>query len=50
MEIAIIILLSVLILLVGVLIVVVLKNKKDEARIVEKLGRFEFNITKSFLK
>ena len=46
MEIAILVLLSILVLLVIILILLVLKNKKDEISIVEKLGRFEFNITK----
>ena len=46
MEIAIIILLSVLILIGIILIIINIKNKKDEVSIVEKLARFEFNINK----
>ena len=46
MDIVVLVSLVVLIILVIVLIILVLKNKKDETRIVEKLARFEFNITK----
>ena len=46
MEIAILIILIVLGLLNVLLIFMTFKNKKDETSIVEKLGRFEFNINK----
>ena len=46
MELAVLILLIVLIVINIVLMGMIIKNKRDDIRIVEKLGRFEFNITK----
>ncbi len=46
MDLAILILLVVVVLINVVLIVLVLKNKQDETSIVERLGRFEFTISK----
>jgi len=46
MELLILILLIILILIGLILVFLVIKNKKDETSIVEKLGRFEFNINK----
>ncbi len=46
MELWILILLIILILIGLILIFLIIKNKRDETSIVEKLGRFEFNINK----
>ncbi len=46
MEIVIAIILGILVLLNIILIIIVVKDKKDETSIVERLGRFEFNISK----
>lgn len=46
MELAILILLVVVVLINVVLIILILKNKQDETSIVERLGRFEFTISK----
>ena len=46
MDLAVLILLIVLIIINIILIGMIMKNKRDDIRIVEKLGRFEFNITK----